>query len=137
MSWHWVTAYGVDGFRFDLAPALARGDHRLGRDGYDPNRPFLAYSRKSQWRFSVRNCVKTTVGSEARRLLQAAAPGVSFTILWVFPAARTAAPEPRRPPGRLFHVSLREQRRSLGTFGGSHDGLEQCKTVRRCATWPT
>jgi glycogen operon protein len=42
---HWVTAYGVDGFRFDLAPALARGDHRLGRDGYDPNRPFLAALR--------------------------------------------------------------------------------------------
>ncbi|WP_226344492.1 glycogen debranching protein GlgX [Agilicoccus flavus] len=34
---HWVTAYGVDGFRFDLAVALARGRS----DDYDPDHPFL------------------------------------------------------------------------------------------------
>ncbi len=34
---HWVQAYGVDGFRFDLAPTLARG-----RDGrFTPDHPFL------------------------------------------------------------------------------------------------
>ncbi len=33
---HWVEDYHVDGFRFDLAPALARGD-----DGYRPDHPFL------------------------------------------------------------------------------------------------
>ena len=35
---HWVTAYGVDGFRFDLAPILARG--RSG--AFDPQAAFLA-----------------------------------------------------------------------------------------------
>jgi glycogen operon protein len=29
----WVTDYGVDGFRFDLAPVLGRGDHGFERDG--------------------------------------------------------------------------------------------------------
>ncbi|GGK59557.1 glycogen debranching protein GlgX [Ornithinimicrobium pekingense] len=33
---HWVQEFHVDGFRFDLAPALARGD-----DGYRPDHPFL------------------------------------------------------------------------------------------------
>ncbi|WP_380161495.1 glycogen debranching protein GlgX [Kineococcus sp. R86509] len=33
---HWVTEYGVDGFRFDLMTTLARG-----RDGYSPDHPFL------------------------------------------------------------------------------------------------
>lgn len=33
---HWVTSYGVDGFRFDLAPALGRN----GR-GYSPKHPFF------------------------------------------------------------------------------------------------
>ena len=42
---HWVRAYGVDGFRFDLAPVLGRGDHRFSRDGYDPNRSFFAAVR--------------------------------------------------------------------------------------------
>ncbi|MEJ5944824.1 glycogen debranching protein GlgX [Pseudokineococcus basanitobsidens] len=38
---HWVDAYGVDGFRFDLAPALARG-----RDAaFDPEHPFLVAAR--------------------------------------------------------------------------------------------
>ncbi|MEJ5914966.1 glycogen debranching protein GlgX [Pseudokineococcus sp. 1T1Z-3] len=38
---HWVQSYGVDGFRFDLAPALARG-----RDlGYDAEHPFLVAAR--------------------------------------------------------------------------------------------
>ncbi|MGJ7491165.1 glycogen debranching protein GlgX [Variovorax sp. ZT4R33] len=35
---HWVTTLGVDGFRFDLAPVLAR---RVG-GGFDPRAPFLA-----------------------------------------------------------------------------------------------
>jgi len=35
---HWVTELGVDGFRFDLAPVLAR---RAGGD-FDPRAPFLA-----------------------------------------------------------------------------------------------
>ena len=34
---HWVEEYHVDGFRFDLAPALARGDFDV-----DPRAPFLA-----------------------------------------------------------------------------------------------
>ncbi|MEJ5866411.1 glycogen debranching protein GlgX [Pseudokineococcus sp. 5B2Z-1] len=40
---HWVQAYGVDGFRFDLAPALARG-----RDvaAFDPEHPFLVAARQ-------------------------------------------------------------------------------------------
>jgi glycogen operon protein len=29
----WVTDFGVDGFRFDLAPVLGRGDHGFERDG--------------------------------------------------------------------------------------------------------
>jgi glycogen operon protein len=33
---YWVQAFGVDGFRFDLAPTLARGHH-----GFDPDHPFL------------------------------------------------------------------------------------------------
>ncbi|MEW1956167.1 glycogen debranching protein GlgX [Kineococcus sp. NPDC059986] len=33
---HWVTEYGVDGFRFDLMTTLARG-----RDGFSPDHPFL------------------------------------------------------------------------------------------------
>lgn len=38
---HWVQIYRVDGFRFDLAPALARGrDH-----GWDPDHPFLVALR--------------------------------------------------------------------------------------------
>ncbi len=37
----WVTDYHVDGFRFDLAPALARGRD----DGYDPDHPFLVALR--------------------------------------------------------------------------------------------
>jgi glycogen operon protein len=30
---HWITEFGVDGYRFDLAPLLARGDHGFERDG--------------------------------------------------------------------------------------------------------
>jgi len=38
---HWATTYGVDGFRLDLAPALARG-----RDlGFDAEHPFLVAAR--------------------------------------------------------------------------------------------
>jgi len=37
---YWVQAFGVDGFRFDLAPALARG-----RDGFDADHPFLVAAR--------------------------------------------------------------------------------------------
>jgi isoamylase len=37
---HWVGAYHVDGFRFDLATTLARG-----RDGFDPDHPFLVAVR--------------------------------------------------------------------------------------------
>jgi glycogen operon protein len=33
---HWVQHYGIDGFRFDLAPVLGRGDH-----GFDRNGPFF------------------------------------------------------------------------------------------------
>jgi glycogen debranching enzyme len=33
---HWVQHYGVDGFRFDLAPVLGRGDH-----GFDRANPFF------------------------------------------------------------------------------------------------
>ncbi len=33
---HWVQHYGVDGFRFDLAPVLGRGDH-----GFDRSNPFF------------------------------------------------------------------------------------------------
>lgn len=42
---HWVQAYGIDGFRFDLAPALARGDSRRGADSYKPDHPFLVAAR--------------------------------------------------------------------------------------------
>jgi glycogen operon protein len=37
---YWVTQMHVDGFRFDLATTLARG-----RDGYDPEHPFLVAAR--------------------------------------------------------------------------------------------
>lgn len=38
---HWVQTFGIDGFRFDLAPALARGqDH-----GFTPDHPFLVATR--------------------------------------------------------------------------------------------
>ena len=37
---YWVQAFGVDGFRFDLAPALARGPR-----GFDPDHPFLVAAR--------------------------------------------------------------------------------------------
>ena len=37
---YWSGEVGVDGFRFDLAPALARG-----RDGFDPDHPFLVAAR--------------------------------------------------------------------------------------------
>ena len=37
---YWAGAYGVDGFRFDLAPTLARG-----REGFDPEHPFLVAAR--------------------------------------------------------------------------------------------
>ena len=33
---HWVTSFGVDGFRFDLAVTLGRDD-----DGFDPDHPLL------------------------------------------------------------------------------------------------
>ncbi|WP_153394196.1 glycogen debranching protein GlgX [Ornithinicoccus halotolerans] len=38
---HWVSSYHVDGFRFDLAPALARGRD----DAFDPDHPFLVALR--------------------------------------------------------------------------------------------
>jgi glycogen operon protein len=38
---HWVEVYGVDGFRFDLAPALGRGE-----GGFDPRAAFLAALRQ-------------------------------------------------------------------------------------------
>lgn len=38
---YWATEYHVDGFRFDLAIALARGEH----DDYDPHHPFLTALR--------------------------------------------------------------------------------------------
>ncbi len=38
---YWVEQYHVDGFRFDLAAALARGRD----DGYDPDHPFLVALR--------------------------------------------------------------------------------------------
>lgn len=37
---YWVEEMHVDGFRFDLAPTLARG-----HDGYDPDHPFLVAAR--------------------------------------------------------------------------------------------
>jgi glycogen operon protein len=37
---YWVEQMHVDGFRFDLAPTLARG-----RDGFDPDHPFLVAAR--------------------------------------------------------------------------------------------
>jgi glycogen operon protein len=37
---YWVESAHVDGFRFDLAPTLARG-----RDGFDPDHPFLVAAR--------------------------------------------------------------------------------------------
>jgi glycogen operon protein len=37
---YWVQEMHVDGFRFDLAPTLARG-----RDGFDPDHPFLVAAR--------------------------------------------------------------------------------------------
>jgi isoamylase len=37
---YWVGELGVDGFRLDLAPALARG-----REGFDPDHPFLVAAR--------------------------------------------------------------------------------------------
>ncbi|MDQ1287374.1 MAG: isoamylase [Actinomycetota bacterium] len=37
---YWVEEMHVDGFRFDLAPTLARG-----RDGFDPEHPFLVAAR--------------------------------------------------------------------------------------------
>ncbi len=37
---YWVEEMHVDGFRFDLAPTLARG-----RDGFDPDHPFLVAAR--------------------------------------------------------------------------------------------
>ncbi len=39
---YWVERVGVDGFRFDLAPALARGpDDDAGVGAFDPDHPFL------------------------------------------------------------------------------------------------
>ncbi|MDM0044850.1 glycogen debranching protein GlgX [Variovorax dokdonensis] len=38
---HWATQMGVDGFRFDLAPVLARGPARSGGE-FDPHAPLLA-----------------------------------------------------------------------------------------------
>lgn len=38
---HWVTEFGVDGFRFDLATTLARGEN-----GFEANGPFLAALRQ-------------------------------------------------------------------------------------------
>ncbi len=38
---HWVEAYGVDGFRFDLAPVLGRTAH-----GFDPNAAFFTALRQ-------------------------------------------------------------------------------------------
>lgn len=38
---HWVTEFGVDGFRFDLAATLGRGEQ-----GFDANGPFLAALRQ-------------------------------------------------------------------------------------------
>lgn len=38
---HWVTAYGIDGFRFDLAPTLARTS-----EGYSPDHPWLLAMRQ-------------------------------------------------------------------------------------------
>jgi glycogen operon protein len=37
---HWITDMGVDGFRFDLAPTVARGPN-----GFDPDHPFLVAAR--------------------------------------------------------------------------------------------
>ncbi len=37
---HWALAYGIDGFRFDLATTLARGPL-----GFDPDHPFLVAAR--------------------------------------------------------------------------------------------
>jgi glycogen operon protein len=41
---HWVQTYGVDGFRFDLAPILARAADRPGHHAhhFQPNAPLLA-----------------------------------------------------------------------------------------------
>ncbi|MGY6635190.1 MAG: glycogen debranching protein GlgX [Alkalilacustris sp.] len=38
----WVTEYGIDGFRFDLAATLGR----RGQEGFDPNGPFLSAVRQ-------------------------------------------------------------------------------------------
>ncbi|MFC3688224.1 glycogen debranching protein GlgX [Aquipuribacter hungaricus] len=43
---YWVQTMGVDGFRFDLAPALARvRDDERGTGGFDPDHPFLVAVR--------------------------------------------------------------------------------------------
>ena len=80
---HWVSEYGVDGFRFDLMTTLARG-----RDGYSPDHPFLVALGAGPGA-GRDEAHRRTLGRRALRLADGAVPR---------PGPRVERPVPRRRP---------------------------------------
>jgi glycogen operon protein len=64
---HWVEAFHVDGFRFDLATTLARGPN-----GFDRNAPFLAAVRQDPVLANVKLIAERLVGMERQIQVDAA-----------------------------------------------------------------
>ena len=68
---YWVEEVHVDGFRFDLAPTLARG-----HDGFDPDHPFLVAARSTPCS-ARREAHRRAVGPRRPRLADRAVPAPS------------------------------------------------------------
>ncbi|KRV49413.1 glycogen debranching protein [Wenjunlia vitaminophila] len=119
---HWVTEMGVDGFRFDLAAALARGG-RHGGDEVDMRAPFLA----AIWQDPV-----------LRRVKLVAEPwdvGSGGYQVGAFPAPWSEWNDRYRDAARDFLRGAHQDLREIGyRLSGSsdlyaHDGRSPCASV--------
>jgi isoamylase len=140
---YWVGELGVDGFRFDLAPTLARG-----RDGFDPDHPILIAMRTDPVLAGAKLIAEPwDLGPHGWRTGQFPVPFAewndrfrdSVRDFWLIDAARAAHHEPsggvRDLATRLagsadMFTALRGPLASVN-FVTAHDGF----TLADCATY--
>lgn len=126
---HWVSELHVDGFRFDLATTLARG-----RDGYDPDHPFLVALTTDPLLAGVKLIAEPwDVGPHGWRTGQFPAPFSEWNDhfrdgvrdFWLPGGARAAAGE---PSGGVRDLATRIAG-SADTFAGSRGPLASINFV--------